>query len=45
MIRVVVADDQDLVRAGIAGILSAGPDIEVASEAADGQEAASVARE
>ncbi len=45
MIRVVVADDQDLIRAGIAGILSAATDIDVVGEAADGQEAARVARE
>ncbi|WP_394613598.1 response regulator [Lentzea sp. JNUCC 0626] len=35
-IRVVVADDQDLVRAGLVMILGAQPDIEVVGEAADG---------
>jgi DNA-binding NarL/FixJ family response regulator len=35
-IRVVVADDQDLVRAGLVLILGAYPDIEVVGEAADG---------
>ncbi|GHH39260.1 response regulator [Lentzea cavernae] len=35
-VRVVVADDQDLVRAGLVMILGAQPDIEVVGEAADG---------
>lgn len=35
-IRVVVADDQDLVRAGLAMILAAQPELEVVGEAADG---------
>ena len=35
-IRVVIADDQELVRAGFSMILSAQPDIEVVAEAADG---------
>ncbi|CCH33226.1 Response regulator receiver protein [Saccharothrix espanaensis DSM 44229] len=38
-VRVVVADDQELVRAGFAMILDAQPDIEVVAEAADGLEA------
>jgi DNA-binding NarL/FixJ family response regulator len=38
-ITVVVADDQELVRAGFAMILDAQPDIEVAAEAANGLEA------
>lgn len=38
-IRVVVADDQDLVRAGLVMILRAQPDIDVVGEAADGLEA------
>lgn len=42
-IRVVVADDQDLVRAGLVMILGAQPDLEVVGEAADGQEALDVA--
>ncbi|MBT2544277.1 response regulator transcription factor [Streptomyces sp. ISL-44] len=39
MIRVLLADDQLLVRAGFRALLSAQPDIEVAGEAADGDEA------
>ena len=38
-IKVVVADDQELVRAGFAMILDAQPDIEVVAEAANGLEA------
>jgi DNA-binding NarL/FixJ family response regulator len=44
-IRVLVADDQDIVRAGLAMILKAQPDIEVVGEAADGREAVALARE
>jgi DNA-binding NarL/FixJ family response regulator len=44
-IRVVVADDQDLVRAGLKMILDAQPDIEVIGEAADGRDAVALARE
>lgn len=39
MIRLVVADDQELVRDGVAAILSAEPDIAVVGTAADGREA------
>jgi DNA-binding NarL/FixJ family response regulator len=41
MIRVVVADDEQLVRAGVKMILHPAPDIEVVAEAADGREAVS----
>lgn len=41
-VRVVVADDQDLVRAGLVMILRAQPDIDVVGEAADGLEAVEV---
>jgi DNA-binding NarL/FixJ family response regulator len=39
VIRVLLADDQSLVRAGFKALLDAQPDIEVAGEAADGEEA------
>ena len=45
MIRVVIADDQDLVREGLRMILEAEPDIEVVGEAADGRQALERARE
>jgi DNA-binding NarL/FixJ family response regulator len=44
-IRVLIADDQALVRDGFAMILSAQPDLEVVGEAADGAEAIRAARE
>jgi DNA-binding NarL/FixJ family response regulator len=43
-IRVLVADDQDIVRAGLRMILDAQPGIEVVGEAADGREAVALAR-
>ncbi|MGY0488588.1 response regulator [Streptomyces sp. WG-D5] len=43
-IRVVVADDQELVRSGFTMILDAQPDIEVVAEAADGNEAVTAVR-
>jgi DNA-binding NarL/FixJ family response regulator len=43
-IRVLVADDQDLVRTGLAMILDAQPGIEVIAQAADGLEAVEFAR-
>ena len=45
MIRVLLADDQELVREGFRMILDAQDDIEVVAEAADGAEAVSLARE
>ncbi|MGE5562961.1 MAG: response regulator [Bacillota bacterium] len=39
MIRVMIADDQTLVRQGVRGLLELVPDIEVVGEASDGQEA------
>ncbi|MGV9880140.1 response regulator [Streptomyces sp. NPDC003006] len=45
MIRVLLADDQSLVRAGFKALLDAQPDIEVAGEAADGEEAVRLVRE
>jgi DNA-binding NarL/FixJ family response regulator len=43
-IRVVVADDQPLVRSGLRTILDAQPDIDVIGEAGDGHEAVAMAR-
>ncbi|MCL7491632.1 MULTISPECIES: response regulator transcription factor [Streptomyces] len=45
MIRVLLADDQLLVRAGFKVLLDAQPDIEVVAEAADGQQALAAVRE
>ena len=44
-IRVVVADDQDLVRTGLTMILNAQPGIEVVGEAADGKQAVELAQQ
>lgn len=44
MIRVLIVDDQALVRAGFHAILESQPDIEVVGEAADGVEAVELAR-
>jgi DNA-binding NarL/FixJ family response regulator len=44
-VRVVVADDQELVRGGFAMILDAQPDIDVVAEAGDGVEAVAAVRE
>jgi DNA-binding NarL/FixJ family response regulator len=44
-IRVLIADDQDIIRAGLKMVLSAQPDIEVIAEAADGRAAVRLARE
>ncbi|MEU4229229.1 response regulator transcription factor [Nonomuraea sp. NPDC026600] len=43
-IRVIVADDQEIVRTGLTMILDAQPDIEVIGEAADGRRAVELAR-
>ncbi len=43
-IRVVVADDQEIVRTGLSMILDANPDITVVGQAADGEEAVEMAR-
>lgn len=44
-IRVLIADDQEIIRAGLATILNAYPDIEVIAQAADGREAVALARQ
>jgi DNA-binding NarL/FixJ family response regulator len=44
-IRVLVADDHDLVRTGLKMILDAQPDIDVVGEAADGRDAVVLARQ
>src|SRR3954454_23922572 len=43
-VRVLIADDQDLVRAGFAMILGNRDDLEVVGEAGDGVEAVALAR-
>ena len=43
-IRIAIADDEGVVRAGLRMILEAEPDLEVAGEAADGAEAIEVVR-
>lgn len=45
MIRVLLADDQSLVRAGFKALIDAQPDIAVVGEAADGEEAVRMVRE
>ena len=45
MIRVVIADDQALVRGGFRALLDAQDDLEVVGEAGDGEEAVRLARE
>ncbi|WP_077796639.1 response regulator transcription factor [Streptomyces sp. JHA26] len=45
MIRVLVAEDQSAVRAGLVLILRSAPDIEVVGEAGDGERAVELARE
>jgi DNA-binding NarL/FixJ family response regulator len=44
-IRVVVVDDQDVVRSGFAALLETQPDLEVAGVAGDGAEAVALCRE
>ncbi|MCP3997114.1 MAG: response regulator transcription factor [bacterium] len=45
IIKVLLADDQEIVRAGLRMILETQPDIEVVAEAANGQEAVALARD
>ena len=44
-VRVLIADDHALVRAGVRGLLAAAPELEVVGEAADGAEALRLTRE
>ncbi|MFJ6673091.1 response regulator [Actinosynnema sp. NPDC091369] len=44
MIRVLLADDEAMVRAGVRAILDTDPDVDVVAEAADGREAVELAR-
>ncbi|WP_069762111.1 response regulator transcription factor [Streptomyces sp. LUP47B] len=44
MIRVLVADDEPMIRAGVRAVLATDPDIEVAAEAVDGHDAVELAR-
>lgn len=43
-LRILLADDHPVVRAGLSGMLAAEPDLEVVGEAADGEEAVVLAR-
>ncbi|MBO3662922.1 response regulator [Microbacterium stercoris] len=45
MIRIAIADDQQLIRAGFRALLDAEPDMEVVGEAASGEDAVRIARE
>lgn len=45
MIRVLLADDQPLIRSGIRALLDAEDDVEVVAEAGDGRQAVALARE
>ncbi|MBW8818801.1 MULTISPECIES: response regulator [unclassified Streptomyces] len=44
MIRVLVADDEPMIRAGVRAVLATDPDIEVVAEAVDGHDAVELAR-
>ena len=44
MIRLVIADDQGMVRAGLRSLLESEPDIEVVAEATDGEQAVAAVR-
>lgn len=44
-VRVIIADDQSIVRAGLTTILDGQPDIDVVGQAADGREAVALAHE
>lgn len=44
MIRVLIADDEPMIRAGVRAVLTTDPDIEVVAEAADGHDAVELVR-
>ncbi|MCT2545980.1 MULTISPECIES: response regulator [Streptomyces] len=44
MIRVLIADDEPMIRAGVRSVLSTDPDIDVVAEAADGRDAVELVR-
>jgi DNA-binding NarL/FixJ family response regulator len=44
MIRVLIADDEPMIRAGVRAVLATDPDIEIVAEAGDGHDAVELAR-
>ncbi|MDQ0605229.1 YesN/AraC family two-component response regulator [Streptomyces canus] len=44
MIRVLIADDEPMIRAGVRAVLATDPDIEVVAEAVDGHDAVELVR-
>lgn len=44
MIRVLIADDEPMIRAGVRAVLSTDPGIDIVAEAADGQDAVELVR-
>ncbi|HEX8930064.1 MAG TPA: response regulator transcription factor, partial [Actinomycetota bacterium] len=44
VLRVVLADDQVMIRSGLRALLAAEPDLEVVAEAGDGQQALAAVR-
>jgi two-component system, NarL family, response regulator NreC len=45
LVRILIADDHEIVRKGVATVLSVRPDLEICGEAADGEEAVRKAEE
>lgn len=44
MIRVLIADDEPMIRAGVRAVLSTSPDMDVVAEAGDGRDAVELTR-